>query len=169
MAFKDLREFVDKASIDLPIDGTVYTVYDVDAETGLWAQSVLEVGAAAYNGQDLDGAELLDDDAERGVYQRLLAGTFDQMCADGVAWNDIKHASITALVWITVDEESATRYWESGGTPGEAQARPAPNRASRRASAAVVKKTRKPASTSGTRVSKSTKARPGTRSSSSGS
>lgn len=166
MVFKDLREFVDKASIDLPIDGTVYTVYDVDAETGLWAQTIVELGIAAHNGQEVDGS-VLDDDAERGMFQRLLGATLDEMAANGVDWADIKRAGITALLWIAVDEATAVRYWESGDTPGEAEAR-TPNRASRRASAAVARKTPSRASTSGTRASKSQKATPGARSSSSG-
>lgn len=158
MAFKDLRELREQARLELPIDGKTYVVYDVDAETGLWAQELVDLGIAAYQGAEVDGS-VLDDGDERNMYARLLGKTLDEMLADGVAWSDIKHAGITALLWIAHDEETAAKYWES--TPGEAEreAQKPPNRASRRASAAAARTTRTRASTSGTKAAKTSAAR----------
>jgi hypothetical protein len=170
MAFKDLREFVDGRHLDLPIDGKTYRVHDVDADTGVWVQKAVDLGIAAHQGKDVDGA-VLDDDEERGAYERVLGDTYEEMRADGVEWGDLKHAAITAMIWIAFDQETAEKYWETGDK-GEAAApeTPGPNRASRRASSAAVRKTRSRASTSTTRASRSTTATasPGKRSSSSG-
>lgn len=172
MAFKDLREFTDGRFIDLPIDGKTYRVHDVDAETGIWVQRVMELGIAASQGQEVDGA-VLDDDDETEAYERVLGDTYEEMIADRVAWSDIKHCATTAMIWIAFDEDTAQKYWETGksAAPGEAAAPAAgPNRASRRASSAAARKTRSRASTSGTRASRSTtpKVSPGSPSSSSG-
>jgi hypothetical protein len=170
VAFKDLREFVDGRFIDLPIGGTTYRVHDVDAETGVWVQKVMDIGLAAYQGKDVDGA-VLDDDEERDTYERVLGDTYEQMLADGVDWGDIKHVAVTAMIWIAFDADTAERFWETGDK-GEAAApeTPGPNRASRRASSAAARTTRSRASTNGTRASRSApkKASPGKRSSSSG-
>lgn len=152
MAFKDLREFLDGRHLDLPIDGTVYRVCDVDAATGLWVQKVMDLGIAAAQGREVDGV-VLDDDEERDVYRRVLGDTYDQMTADGVGWADLKHAAVTAMIWIAFDEAAAEKYWESGSGEVPAPA-PGPNRASRRASSAAARKTRSRASTSTTRVSR---------------
>lgn len=156
--FRDLREFLDKPHITLPIGGTDYIVYDVDAETGLWAQTVWEVGVDAFQGEEVDGAQL-DDGDERTVYERVLGETLDQMLKDGVGWADVKRVGLTALIWIAVDEDTAARFWEAGATlPGEADSPAAtqPNRASRRASAAAARTTRTRASGSTTKGSTST-------------
>lgn len=175
MAFKDLSEFLDDAHLDLPIDGTVYRVTDPDAETGLLVQRLMDIGVAAQQGREVDGAEL-DDVEEADLYERVLGDAHAAMVADGIGWSKIKHAATTAMIWIAVDTATAEKYWETGaGAGGEGQGEAAPaagqNRASRRASAAAVRTTRKRASTTTTRASRSTprKASPGKPSSNSGS
>lgn len=151
MAFKDLREVRTRARLELPIDGKVYTVYDVDADTGVWAQELAGLALAVEAEQDItsDDVEFLNDDDERDMVRRFLGDTYEEMRADGVGWSDIRHAAMTVWVWILQDEAAAEAYWNGGTGQGEAQARG--NRASRRASAAAARKTRSRASTSGTR------------------
>lgn len=168
--FKDLRDFVDRRFLDLPIGGTTYRVWDVDGETGLWANRMVELGRAVERGDDVEGADL-SDDQEQDMYRRMLGDTINEMLNDGVDWADIKLAGITVMAWVVHDEETALKVWEGGGSPEGMPSAPQPgakpNRASRRASAAVAKKTPRRASTSGTRATK-TRATPGEKSSNSG-
>jgi hypothetical protein len=160
MAFKDLSEFADDPVLELPIDGRIYVVRGVDGETGLWATRVLELGQAAMAGKEVDGS-LLDDDQERAAYARLLGDTFQELLDAGVTWERIKHCAYTALLWITSNMDTAEKFWETWGkrdAEGEAEALE-PNRASRRAASAAASTTRKRASTSGTRVSKTSATR----------
>lgn len=162
MAFKDLAELADDPVLELPIDGQIFVVHGVDAETGIWANLVLELGQAAKAGKDVDGSRL-DDDQERDAYRRLLGDTYQELLDAGVKWERIKHCAYTALIWITSSMSNAEEFWLTWqkSAEGEAEALE-PNRASRRASAAAASTTRKRASTSGTRVSKTpaTRARP---------
>ncbi len=155
MAFKDLGEFADDPVLELPIDGRIYVVHGVDGETGLWAQRLLDMGMAAMAGKEVDGSKL-DDDEERDVYARLLGGTFQELLDAGVTWERIKHVAYTALLWIASSMSTAEEFWATWGkqdAEGEEEALE-PNRASRRASAAVARTTKSPARTSGTRASK---------------
>lgn len=164
MAFKDLREFSAGRHIDLPIDGVTYRINDVDGETGLLIQRLMDAAFAAM--QDGDAAELdlddelLDDASEISSYERVLGDAYQQMIDDGVGWTDIKTAAMTTMLWIYTDEDTACKFWEAGGdlskVEGKAPAPAGANRASRRASSAAARKTRSRASTSGTRASRST-------------
>ncbi len=163
MAFEDLAHFSDGRTLELPIDGRVYVIEDVDGETGLWAQKLMELGAAAHAGKDVDGS-VLDDEQESDAFKRLLGSALDDMLADGVKWDRIKHVFYTTLIWVTSDEKTAEKIWASygkGDAEGEEEARP--NRAYRRASAAAARTTKSPARGSGTRASKvpTATARPG--------
>jgi hypothetical protein len=171
MAFKDLGEFADDPVLELPIDGRIYVVQGVDGETGLWAQRLLDMGMAAMRGQEVDGSKL-DDDQERGVYARLLGDTFQELLDAGVTWERIKHCAYTALLWIASSMSTAEEFWATWGKSAEGEAEAlAPNRASRRASGAVARTTKRPVPGSGTRASKApaTRARPSATSSRSGS
>lgn len=168
MGFEDLANFATRATISLPISGKIYVVNDVDAETGTWASLLANrTNSALKSGEDVDASRvaalILDDEEERNLYQRLLGDTYEEMVADGVEWSWVKHAGTTVLIWVTNSLEAAEKVWASyEEAPGEAGAR-TPNRASRRASAAVARTTKKPASTSGTRAPKASAAtaRPG--------
>ncbi|GAA4059844.1 DUF7426 family protein [Actinomadura miaoliensis] len=153
MAFKDLREFVERPRLELPIDGKTYVVYDVDAATGVWAQELAGLALAVEAEQDItsDDVEFLNDDDERDMIKRFLGDTYEEMRADGVGWSDIKHAAMTVWVWVLQDEAAAEAYWSGASASGEGSARPG-NRASRRASQAMARKTPRPGSTSTTRA-----------------
>ena len=158
-AWKDLDEFLDEEFLELPISGKVYRIYDVDGETAMrvrrLAKVAQEVKAAVDAGEqvDLDADELDDQEAE-DLFERVLGDAYGEMLANGVREQRIKFALQTAMIWIIADEESAQRFWEAGGQ-GEAIAPAAPNRAARRASAAVERTTRKQVSGTTTKVKSS--------------
>ncbi|WP_433426353.1 DUF7426 family protein (plasmid) [Microtetraspora malaysiensis] len=141
---RDLDEFFDD-TFKLPVGGKTYVIPAPDAETGLLCQRLMHAGLDANAGREVnsDGindlaSAVLDDDQERDLYQRILGPVYDELFADGVSWPRIQHVGMTALVWVAAGREPAIKYWESGGA-GEA---PAPNRATRRATAAAAKSTR---------------------------
>ncbi len=140
--FRDLDEFFDD-TLPLPIGGKVYVVPPASAETGLFCQRLMEAGVDAANGKDTDLASL-DDEGERDLYQRVLGPVYGELKANGVSWPKIKHAGITAFLWIAGDRDTAQKYWEAGDGGPEAEA---PTRAERRAAAAT---TQRRGSTSGT-------------------
>lgn len=133
MGFKDLDEFL-KPYIELPIGGKVYKVMSVDAATGLWCQRMMHVATTAYAGLEVSEADagslVLDDDQERNLYQRVLGATYDEMVADGLPWEWIKHAGTTAFMWAAGNREQAEAFWASRG-----KARPAPQDRRRKKSA----------------------------------
>ncbi|NRQ31277.1 hypothetical protein HII36_05420 [Nonomuraea sp. NN258] len=164
--FQDLDDFFDD-SLPLPVGGKWYRVPAPDAEVGLLCQRLMHAGLAAEQGQAVDDPKLtelvevvLNDEEERDLYQRILGPTWDELRADGVSWPKIQHVGATALVWIAAGKDAAAKVWASGGTTGEA---PAPNRATRRATAAAAKSTRSRGSattTTRTTASRSRKAAP---------
>jgi hypothetical protein len=133
MTFQDLDEFF-SSDLRLPIGGKEYVIPSADAATGLQCQRLFQILAKAQDrGTEVDDDDLakldLDDEEERSLYERLLGTAMDDMVADGVAWEKVKHCGITALIWTAGNTDAAEKYWASGGIP-EAQA---PNRAARRA------------------------------------
>lgn len=148
--FQDLDEFFD-GSLRLPIGGKWYRIPSPDGETGLKIQRYTEIATkAAKAAREGKGGEaeldkqLLTDQEELDLYPLALGPAFEEMRADGVAWSRIRHAAMTAVVWISFGEDPAAEFWASPGKP-----KPEPNRAQRRATAAA-NKTRSQASTSGT-------------------
>lgn len=117
--FRDLDEFFDD-TLPLKIKGKTYVVPAPDAETGLFCQRLMAAGINAANGREIDAASL-DDDGEQDMYRRVLGSVYDELIADAVSWPRIKHAGITAFLWIAGDTDSAQKWWESGGE-GEAEA-----------------------------------------------
>ncbi|MEU7163142.1 hypothetical protein AB0A70_00580 [Streptomyces morookaense] len=144
MAFEALDELLDE-TLHLPIRGTVYTVPAPSAEVGLRTQSLVHAAAVAADGGRVDD-QVLTDAGERDLYADVLGTAYEQMVADGVPWPALKHAAITAMVWISQDKAAAERYWNSAGDPS----RVAPNRAARRSPSAAASTTRSRGSTSGT-------------------
>lgn len=128
MAFKELDEFFDP-TLRLPIRGNVYVVPSPDAKTGLWCQRMLATGAIAATGGDISADEIaaleLDDTQEREMYKIVLGTAWDEMLDDGLPWDIIRHAGITAFMWVASGRETAEAYWASGGDSGEAR-RPTP-------------------------------------------
>lgn len=128
MSFQDLDEFFD-STLKLPIRGKTYVIESPDAKTGLWCQRILAVAAKVKGGDgevsEEEAAGLkLDDDEERGLFQRLMGPVFDEMIADRLPWEHIKHAGVTCLMWAAGNEGQAEKYWKSGGQAPKAPAAP---------------------------------------------
>ncbi|MFF0744216.1 hypothetical protein ACFYVL_27840 [Streptomyces sp. NPDC004111] len=149
MAFKALGELLDE-SLSLPRGDTLYVVAAPSAEVGLRTQALINAAAVAADGGAVD-EQVLGDAAERDLYRDVLGAAHDQMVADGVPWPYLKHAALTAMVWIAQDMAAAERFWNAGGDPS----RLAPNRAARRRSDAASS-TPSRGSTSGTSTRKGT-------------
>ncbi|WP_439676002.1 DUF7426 family protein [Embleya sp. MST-111070] len=149
MGFEALGELLDE-TLPLPIGDRVYVVPAPSAEIGLRTQALIHAAAVAADGGRID-EEVLGDAAERDLYREVLGTAHDEMLAAGVKWPALKHAAITAMVWIAQDRAAAEIYWNSGGDPNRA----APNRAARRANpSGAASKTRSRGSTSGTSTRK---------------
>ncbi|WP_411141392.1 hypothetical protein [Streptomyces sp. x-80] len=148
MAFKALDELLDE-SLHLPIADTVYTVPAPSAKVGLRTQKLINAAAVAADGGAVD-EQVLGDAAEQDLYHDVLGSAHDEMVADGVTWPALKHAAITAMVWIAQDKAAAETFWNAGGGPS----RLAPNRQARRSRPGGANTTKRAASTSGTSTRK---------------
>lgn len=142
MSFKDLQEYVEPW-IDLPIGGKSYRIDSVDAETGIYCQQVLELGFAAKRGDELSEDDLsslsLDDDEERDFNRRLLGPAYDEMIADRVPWEFVKHAARTVFAWTVQDRATAEAVWMAGGSPEGRRPAPQDRRPAKKATAAARK------------------------------
>lgn len=167
MAFKDLGDWADLAGLKLPIGGKVYVLPPVSAELGPRLQTLVSAGVDVARGKQFDdsGREVLDDLAERDLYREVLGSAYDEMVDNGVPWLVLKHAALTSIFDVTVDRDTAERYWESLGKRAGRQ--PADRKTTGRKGTASRTK---PASTAGTTTSRkpAAKATPGRRSSSTG-
>ncbi|MEU8950895.1 hypothetical protein [Streptomyces sp. NPDC048489] len=144
MAFNELGELLD-GTLKLPISGKTYVVPAPPASTGLRVQAIMQAAATAADGGKIN-EPILADAAERDMYLDVLGTAHAEMIADGVDWPTLKHAAVTAMVWIVQSKDAAERYWNSGGDPSQL----APNRKARRSSSAAAKSTQYRGSTSTT-------------------
>lgn len=135
MALRDLKAFLEDDKLVLQgvvsdkfPDGKTYSVDSPSAATGLWLQTLLQVGAKARVGAPMTDTEReqlhLDDEQEETLYKRVLAATYDEMIADGVSWTRLQKIGQYAFTYYAMNEASADVML------GEAPARP--NRATRR-------------------------------------
>lgn len=160
--FGALDELFDPG-LTFTLRGMQYRIDPPTAEVGLWCERIAQI-AGGVKGAKTD-AEMqaavarieklpqLDDD-DLSLPQRVLGRAYDELVANEVDHAWVKLISMAAFIWIVGDEDAARRYLQSGGRP-ESEA---PNRQARRASRSTggATKTRKPASTSGTRSRKTT-------------
>lgn len=114
MSFRDVEEYLDP-TIKLPIRGKIYVIESPDAKTGLWVQAIMTAAAQLRAGVEpsTGGLEslVLDDDEERDAMKRVLGATFDELAADRVPWEFVKHAGQTVMVWIMHGKPAAERFW----------------------------------------------------------
>lgn len=147
----------------LTVRGREYTVPLASAETGMWCRRMaLATGeiTAASTPEEMQAAierinAIPGNDDDLTLPERTLGPVYAQMAADGVPDVWITYAGATAYMWIISDEETAAKWWRSGGRPEAV--RPG-NRAERRAATraggtggGAASGIRTPASTSGTR------------------
>jgi hypothetical protein len=144
--FEALEELLDEV-IELPVCGKTYSIPSPSAKDGLRVEQITNLAIRAAAGGDVTAeAEALNDDEERDLFQLCLGPVYNQMLADGVSWTWLRHAGLTAMVWISSGLTAAERFWQSAGNP-ETEA---PNREARRSGSAAASKTRSRGSSSGT-------------------
>lgn len=103
-------------SITLLIKGTNYEIQSPPGDVGLkWARSV-HLAADLAGGRNVTKDDrrvqlLLDDASEREMVEELLGDTLPAMLADGVPWSTVQHAAQTVLAWVSIDVETARRFW----------------------------------------------------------
>lgn len=155
--FEALDDFLGQG-LDLPVRGEdgqvrVYHIPDPTAEAGIKVERVTTYAAKLAAGGARKEGPVLDDDEELDLYQLCLGDAYDELRAD-LSWSMFKHVALTAMFWITADEETALEYWRTGEAPGKAGRNRAERRQTSRASSvkAEANGTRSPASTSGTRA-----------------
>lgn len=142
MGFQELDELLDP-TLRLPIKGRTYVVPAPPAKVGLRVTRLVAAAGQAAQGQEFD-AELVADEEEEVLYADVLGSAYAEMVDAGVSWPELKHASVTAMLWVAKDKATAEKFWNSGGDPNLM----APNRETRRSGGANT--TRSQGSTSGT-------------------
>lgn len=138
--YDDLAAFLSDDALRLPPiksrkhpNGKSYTVPSPDAETGLWLNSVANLGilaAADEGGQVLSPQQKasleLDDNDERNFHQRVLGTAYDEMLADGVSWVVLTRLSSYVFTYYGISPEVANDAMKAGAFGGpKAPARPA--------------------------------------------
>lgn len=144
--FESLNELLDE-TIELPILGKMYTIQSPSARDGLKVEKITNIAIQmAQGGKDVN-TEVLNDQEERDLFELCLGATYKELVEDGVPWVWLRHAALTAMMWISTGMSAAEQYWASAGHPETK----APNRAARRATgSAVENSTQRRGSTSGT-------------------
>jgi hypothetical protein len=116
--FKDLAELLDPR-LPLPIRGKIYHVESPDVKTGLRAQATVAIASKVRAGEAVtpeDVASLhLDDAEEKEFTQNMLGASFDEMQADGLPWEYVRHAAKTVFMWLVSDRDEAAKVWSNLG------------------------------------------------------
>lgn len=165
MPFADFDDFTD-ASLKLPVAGKTYVTPSPDAKTGLLCQRLVAGTTTLALGGEMSDAEtqqILSDNDERELYERILGPAWDEMLADGVPWHVLQLAGTTALIWIVNGEAAAEECWNLRGHTPKAEPKPP---ADRKASAKSARQG-SPGSTG--RIQPKTTSRAGRKSSTTGS
>lgn len=103
-------------SITLLIQGVNYEISSPPGDVGLkWSRSV-HLAADLAGGRPVAKDDrrvqlLLDDAGEREMVEELLGDTLPEMLANGVPWSIIQHAAQAVLAWVSIDVETARKFW----------------------------------------------------------
>lgn len=141
--FQDLAEMLDPF-LPLPIRGKTYRIPDPGITVGLRAQATVAIATKIKAGETVsadDVAALQLDDAEEIDFTKSMLGPcFDEMQADSLPWEYLRHAAKTVFMWLVQDRDEAAKVWSSlGNAPRPVpQDRKAP--AKKRASGGSTKK-----------------------------
>lgn len=115
--FPEVAAFLGE-TLDLPINGTVFSIPAVDGETGV--RLVARFTDAKAKADAGDGDEELDEVSEIALYKETLGAAYAHLIAAKVPWPMIKAAALTALAWHIHGEDTALIVWERGGFPKRA-------------------------------------------------
>ncbi len=164
--FEALDDFLSDGLV-LPVRGKdkvvrEYLIPDPSAEAGIKVERITTLAARLAAGGTAPERPVLDDDEELDLYRLCLGEAYDRLQAD-LSWSMFKHVALTAMFWITADEETALEYWRTGEAPGKAGKNRAERRQMSRASSAkgAANGTPSPGSTSGTRAASQRRSRGG--------
>lgn len=143
MPLDDLRSFLDKPTLKLPVGGKTYTVQACAADVWLRLQA------------DIDKA---DDPTVKGlpdmdIFRMCLGEEIFTKLLPLVTGPELRHIGMTAFLWQISGADAAATYWATGGkapTPGKAT----PTRTRRTTPTAGASTTRKAASGTGTTTPK---------------
>lgn len=104
-------------TLDLPVNGKVYSVPPLDAET--WARFSAQFTRLSDKAAkaESDDEEVADDRNEATLYRRGLGPVYDELAKDGATWAQIRVCGKTALVWHLHGTEVAMKMWTEGGSP----------------------------------------------------
>ncbi|ARF62900.1 hypothetical protein B1H20_17025 [Streptomyces violaceoruber] len=162
--FEALEAFLDDV-LELPVTGKdgverVYRIEDPAAEDGVRIEKITTLAARMVAGGAPVDSQALDDEEELDLYKMCLGDQYDPLLRE-VSWSRFKHVAITAMMWITVDRETAAQYWKTGAQPGKAPNRAVRRKSGERGSSAkgAASTTKPPASTSGTKTASQPKKR----------
>lgn len=141
MAFKDWQDLDQGEHLDLPIRGKAYRIPSPPARVGLRVQAfistMMDAARAQENGQPIQlDEQVLDDANELDLYQDVLGPAYQQMVDDQVPIEALKHAAMTAMMWVAFDKTTAQAVWEGK----------APTTAVRRSGGANMTRSRTPGS-----------------------
>lgn len=155
--FQALDDFLSEG-LTLPVrdkDGriTEYHIPDPSAEAGIRVERITTLAARLASGGSAPDKPVLDDKEELDLYRLCLGDAYERLLAE-LKWSMFKHVALTAMFWITADEETALEYWATGEAPGKAGRNRAERRQISRASSAkaAANGIPSPASTNGTRA-----------------
>jgi len=144
--FQDLADFLDPF-LELPIRGKTYRVASPSIDVGLQAQATVAIAAKVRAGEQVtpeDVASLkLSDDQEAEFTRSMLGDTFDQMHADSIPWEYVRHAARTVFMWLVSDREQAAAVWRDRGKAPKA---PTDRKPKKRGSGGRTKKATSPSS-----------------------
>ncbi|MFI1701950.1 hypothetical protein ACH419_39220 [Streptomyces bobili] len=153
--------------LTLPVTGRdkitrEYHIPDPTAEAGIKIERITTLAARLAAGGTAPDKPVLDDDEEQDLYKLCLGEAYDKLRAE-TSWSMFKHVALTAMFWITTDEDTALEYWATGEAPGKAGRNRAERRQISRASSAegAANGTPSQASTSGTRAGSPRRSRGG--------
>lgn len=94
----------------MPIGGKTYTIPPVSIATGLLLRN-------AVIGDDAKALEELAGNSEEDGYRRILGDAYDEMKADGVPWDALDRAYLTAVTDHQRGRIIAEVVWEVGHDP----------------------------------------------------
>lgn len=161
MGFQDLTEILDPF-LPLPIRGKTYRIPAPSVAVGLRSQATLVIGLKVKAGEEVSPADVaalqLDDEQEAEFTHQMLGDLRDEMAADGVPWEYVRHAAKTVFMWTVGDREQAEKVWADAGKAP----RPAPR--DRKAPAKKRAPAKKTTSSRSSSTSRRTPASPGPRS-----
>lgn len=106
---KDFQQFA-AGPLKLPIGGKLYEIPPIDITTGFLLRR-------AVNIEDVAAFEELTGDGDEDAYRRILGSAFDEMQADGVAFEAMDRAYLTAVTDHQRGRIIAEQVWELGYDP----------------------------------------------------